>query len=910
MSQSSAKRRNRPGSQASLGMSMNDDMEMSEKGRPQSSHSRNAWSDDDLLTGQGGDDIDFTSPRAPASAAVDVIPSAMEAEPVSHQKRVPADVRAPGAKNVPVGCWTRFKRIVRGLWRTRQTEDTDSDREMHIKTTLRELIIYMVFITILCILTFGMTSSTMYYFTKVMRDLFVESSMSNRNTFKDITTMQEFWMYVNGPLSDGLYWEQYYNNVNVSNDDMGYIYFENKVLGMPRIRQVRVRNDSCEVHSDFKSVIKECYAPYSESSEDTSPFGKMNGSAWEYKDQKILQSRSYWGRMATYAGGGFTQLLAKKKDKTKEIFADLKQNLWLNRGTRAVFIDFSVYNANINLFCIVRLLFEYPPTGGCIPSFNFRTLKLIRYVTAMDHFVMACEGLFIIFIIYYTIEEILEIKKHKMQYFKSFWNILDVVVIMLGYVAILFNLYRFVVVGELLSSLLENSNQYANFDNLGFWQTQFNNMVAVAVFFAWIKVFKYISFNKTMNQLSSTLSKCAKDVAGFAIMFFIIFFAYAQLGYLIFGTQVRDFSTFQDSIFTLFRIILGDFDFHQIENANRVLGPTFFITYVFFVFFVLLNMFLAIINDTYAEVKSDIASQESEFEITDYFKKGYQNVLNKLSFKREKIIDIQKALKSADVNQDNKLDFEEWRQTLKSRGHADAEIEAVFARYDLDGDRILDEDEQRRMQEDLEGQKAELNEEIEEMERKKDNRPKSGSRVSFRGSDAESDDDDDESGGLSGRAGSATGHRRGGGGGVSYEEFNVLSRRVDRMEHSIGSIVSKIDAVLVKLEAMEKAKLKRRETMAKLLDSITENEKSGRSDDDLKRDQMEKLVREELERWDSEASMTRPDSRGPSPSASRVNTAKSGRSTARGSTQSSAGSVRVPVNEEPPRPPFGEHTNV
>lgn len=106
----------------------------------------------------------------------------------------------------------------------------------------------------------------------------------------------------------------------------------------------------------------------------------------------------------------------------------------------------------------------------------------------MDHFVMACEGLFILFIIYYTIEEILEIKKHKMQYFKSFWNILDVVVILLGYVAILFNLYRSVMVKNLLSSLLDDPNQYANFDNLGFWQTQFNNMVAVAVFFAWIKV--------------------------------------------------------------------------------------------------------------------------------------------------------------------------------------------------------------------------------------------------------------------------------------------------------------------------------------------------------------------------------------------------------------------------------------
>lgn len=64
----------------------------------------------------------------------------------------------------------------------------------------------------------------------------------------------------------------------------------------------------------------------------------------------------------------------------------------------------------------------------------------------------------------------------------------------------------------------------------------------------------------------------------------------------------------------------------------------------------------------------------------------------------------------------------------------------------------------------------------------------------------------------------------------------------------------------------------------------------------MKRDQMEKLVREELERWDSEASMNRPDSRGPSPSASRANTAKSSRSTARASAQSSAGSVRVPVH--------------
>ena len=40
------------------------------------------------------------------------------------------------------------------------------------------------------------------------------------------------------------------------------------------------------------------------------------------------------------------------------------------------------------------------------------------------------------------------------------------------------------------------------------------------------------------------------------------------------------------------------------------------------------------------------------------------------------------------------------------RGYAETEIEAVFAKYDIDGDRVLDEAEQIRMQADLEGQRV------------------------------------------------------------------------------------------------------------------------------------------------------------------------------------------------------------
>ena len=111
---------------------------------------------------------------------------------------------------------------------------------------------------------------------------------------------------------------------------------------------------------------------------------------------------------------------------------------------------------------------------------------------------------------------------------------------------------------------------------------------------------------------------------------------------------------------------------------------------------------------------------------------------------------------------------------------------------------------------------AALNKEFEDIEEKAANRPGTARSKSGSGFDDSGEDSDDEdSGTKSSRSARVSS-------GVSYEEFTVLSRRVDRMEHSIGSIVSKIDAVLVKLEAMEKAKLKRRETMGKILDSITE----------------------------------------------------------------------------------------
>ena len=76
--------------------------------------------------------------------------------------------------------------------------------------------------------------------------------------------------------------------------------------------------------------------------------------SWTFQSQKELDGASYDGEISEYGGGGYTEVLPLTLNEAKEAIQYLKDNLWIDRGTRAVFVEFTVYNANINLFCVVR----------------------------------------------------------------------------------------------------------------------------------------------------------------------------------------------------------------------------------------------------------------------------------------------------------------------------------------------------------------------------------------------------------------------------------------------------------------------------------------------------------------------------------------------------------------------------
>lgn len=86
-------------------------------------------------------------------------------------------------------------------------------------------------------------------------------------------------------LLDALYWETWYNKgyakaevrcpdgvvatepCDVPPADRNVMY-ENRILGLPRIRMLKVGNKTCDVPEDFKKAIRVCFAPYSQDKED------------------------------------------------------------------------------------------------------------------------------------------------------------------------------------------------------------------------------------------------------------------------------------------------------------------------------------------------------------------------------------------------------------------------------------------------------------------------------------------------------------------------------------------------------------------------------------------------------------------------------------------------------------------
>ena len=116
-----------------------------------------------------------------------------------------------------------------------------------------------------------------------------------------------------------------------------------------------------------------------------------------------------------------------------------------------------------------------------------------------------------------------------------------------------------------------------------------------------------MTFQPRIALVTKTIEAAASDLFHFSILFTALHAGFSTCGMILFGIYVDDFhTTFGNSVRTLFSILIGNSDVDDKLSVSEAatLWTGFYLVYLLISFFVLFNIFLAIIIDGYVNISS------------------------------------------------------------------------------------------------------------------------------------------------------------------------------------------------------------------------------------------------------------------------------------------------------------------
>ena len=345
--------------------------------------------------------------------------------------------------------------------------------------------------------------------------------------------------------------------------------------------------------------------------------------SFEHTKSDDMDSYPFFGKYDEYRGGGYVF-------KMKGNSADLVNNLtllqslnWIDRQTRAIFIEFSLFNPNINLFCYCNFLFEILPTGNLVLSSQFSPINLLDI--SKNNFVsfrVICNLIYLIFIGVIMFKEVRLMMKEKWKYFLQFWNYIELVVIAFSWAALSMYLYRMYAAYKILDAFKNSNSEYINLQYTSYCNDLLGMCFGFCAACGTLRFLKLLRFNQKIIVYMVAFKNCARELLSFGFIFMIIWMAFVQIMYLIFNENSPQFSTVVKTMETCFQMVLGKFEVDVMIKSNALFGTALFVLYNLVVVCVLMSMFLTIIADNYSEIAKDenLSLEEEDPDLFEYLK--------------------------------------------------------------------------------------------------------------------------------------------------------------------------------------------------------------------------------------------------------------------------------------------------
>lgn len=402
---------------------------------------------------------------------------------------------------------------------------------------------------------------------------------------------------------------------------------------------------------------------------------KLCPKPWRYRTARSLNSLSFQGAQVSYDGGGFVADLGYNSWQAMDVVNDLETHKWIDDKTAAVIVEVTVFDPATSLFSHVKYLYEKFTTGGTNVRTTIKTLVLYSSSDQnFQSFYQVCQLMLMLIILFFFFVELGKVYRQGRAYARKFWNWMELVQIISAVSAIVMFFFKEKYTSDFVQNVQNNPYETSSIDYIVLWSDLEIYLLSLVIFVVTIKFLRLIRFNRSICQMTGTLVRSAKNIWSFFLIFVAILLGFTQLGFLVFGATVTAYSSFFQSLRSVMQMLLGgDMHFYELQSSNGIIGPIFTFVFMLSMTMILLNMFLAILNESYEETKEEEENSEdfADADLCDfmicYFKEKYKqlreeyiNVQNKILSIVERLIRQRKSRKEEDYY---RLQAEEIKET-------------------------------------------------------------------------------------------------------------------------------------------------------------------------------------------------------------------------------------------------------
>uniref|UniRef100_A0A9J8AJ39 Polycystic kidney disease 1a n=1 Tax=Cyprinus carpio carpio TaxID=630221 RepID=A0A9J8AJ39_CYPCA len=429
-------------------------------------------------------------------------------------------------QDVLVDC-PRVERVVQRIPRVRPPqgfalsqarEEARKVRLLH--TMLKGFLLYMLFLLLVLLLNYsdsGKDAHRLPLHTQLQEHFLTEH-------FNNISRREDVWAWLSDSLLPRL----------LDGPDL-MEKTGSLLIGRPRLRQLRAQPE-CPVIGYFPAA---------------SWFGCVP-ARWAESASELVQNWSistaqnsgvwHWGQVSVYSSAGFVQDLSRTMQDSRALIKQLNTHQWLDPLTRALFVEFPLYNINTDLLAVFTFLLEFPVSEHAQLSLDLKTCSLHTLSHGMD-LPLFLTLLLLVFVIYFSVREGVVAWKQGRGYFLRLWNVASVCSLLLAICVTSLHLSRSVLSAHQWGSFLQQRDTFTDFFPLAQQNQVLTQLSATLLFLLILKASHQLRFMREWGVFGRTLRRSFWELLTVAVTLLVFLLAYSHTGHLLFHSVMEGYGT-------------------------------------------------------------------------------------------------------------------------------------------------------------------------------------------------------------------------------------------------------------------------------------------------------------------------------------------------------------------------------